>query len=119
MIFIFNRSKDAYYNMAVEEFFLDRYDGDVFLLWQNQNTIVVGKNQNTLAEIDPNFVKEAGITVVRRLTGGGAMYQDPGNLNFTFITELSLIHICRAGAECLCVRGQNSRIPWVWKRAYQ
>lgn len=73
--------------MAVEEFFLDRYDGDVFLLWQNQNTIVVGKNQNTLAEINPDFVKEAGITVVRRLTGGGAMYQDPGNLNFTFITE--------------------------------
>lgn len=87
MIFLVNRSKNAYYNMAAEEFFLDRYDGDVFLLWQNQNTIVVGKNQNTLAEINPEYVKQAGITVVRRLTGGGAMYQDPGNLNFTFITD--------------------------------
>lgn len=87
MIFIVNHSHDAYYNMAVEEYFLDCHDDDVFLLWQNKNAIVVGKNQNTLAEIDFEFCKENRIDVVRRLTGGGAMYQDLGNLNFTFIKK--------------------------------
>ncbi len=85
MIFIINRSLDAYYNMAAEEYFLDRHDDNFFILWQNKNAIVVGKNQNTLAEIDHDFVKMQGIDVVRRLSGGGAMYQDLGNLNFTFI----------------------------------
>lgn len=87
MIFLVNRSRDAYYNMAVEEYFLDRYDDNAFILWQNENAIVVGKNQNTLAELDADFVREKGISVVRRLSGGGAMYQDLGNLNFTFICD--------------------------------
>ena len=87
MIFIVNRSLDAYYNMAAEEFFLDRHNGNFFILWQNKNAIVVGKNQNALAEIDADFVKENEIDVVRRLSGGGAMYQDLGNLNFTFICD--------------------------------
>lgn len=87
MIFIVNRSLDAYYNMAAEEFFLDRHNGNFFILWQNKNAIVVGKNQNALAEIDADFVKENQIDVVRRLSGGGAMYQDLGNLNFTFICD--------------------------------
>ena len=87
MIFIVNRSLDAYYNMAAEEVFLDRHNGNFFILWQNKNAIVVGKNQNALAEIDADFVKENEIDVVRRLSGGGAMYQDLGNLNFTFICD--------------------------------
>lgn len=85
MIFVVNKSLNTYFNMAAEEFFLDRCVDDVLMLWQNKNTIVVGKNQNTLSEIDVDFVKEQGIDVVRRLTGGGAMYQDVGNLNFTYI----------------------------------
>lgn len=87
MVFIVNRSLDAYYNMAAEEYFLDRHNGNFFILWQNKNAIVVGKNQNALAEIDATFVKENEIDVVRRLSGGGAMYQDLGNLNFTFICD--------------------------------
>ncbi|MBR5478710.1 MAG: lipoate--protein ligase [Clostridia bacterium] len=87
MVFLVNKSLDAYYNMAVEEYFLDRHNGNFFILWQNKNAIVVGKNQNTLAEIDSDFVKEKGIDLVRRLSGGGAMYQDLGNLNFTFICD--------------------------------
>jgi len=87
MIFIVNRSLDAYYNMAAEEYFLDRHNGNFFILWQNKNAIVVGKNQNALAEIDADFVRMQGIDVVRRLSGGGAMYQDLGNLNFTFICD--------------------------------
>ena len=73
--------------MAVEEYFLDRCNSNVFILWQNENAIVVGKNQNTLAELDLSYVKENDISVVRRLSGGGAMYQDLGNLNFTFICD--------------------------------
>jgi len=59
----------------------------VLMFWQNKNTIVVGKNQNTFSEIDIDYVKDTGIEVVRRLTGGGAMYQDLGNLNFTLIVN--------------------------------
>ncbi len=73
--------------MAVEEYFLDRCDDNAFILWQNENAIVVGKNQNTLSELNADFVKDKGISVVRRLSGGGAMYQDLGNLNFTFICD--------------------------------
>jgi len=57
------------------------------MLWQNRNSVIVGKNQNTSAEINAAFVKENNISVVRRLSGGGAVYHDLGNLNFTFITD--------------------------------
>ncbi len=54
------------------------------MLWRNDNAIIVGKHQNTQAEINANYVKEKGIKVVRRLSGGGAVYHDLGNLNFSF-----------------------------------
>ena len=57
------------------------------MLWQNDNTIVVGKNQNTLSEINSDYVNEMGIRVVRRITGGGAVYHDMGNINFTYIVH--------------------------------
>ena len=59
---------------------------DIFLLWQNENSIIVGKNQNTLSEINYDYVKENNIKVVRRLSGGGAVFHDLGNINFTFIS---------------------------------
>ena len=81
-------STDPAYNLASEEYVLThRTQGDYLLLWQNDNTIVVGQNQNTAQEIDPAFVKEHHITVVRRGTGGGAVYHDLGNLNYSFITD--------------------------------
>ena len=81
-------STDPAYNLAFEEYVLThRTQGDYLLLWQNDNTIVVGQNQNTAQEIDPAFVKEHHITVVRRGTGGGAVYHDLGNLNYSFITD--------------------------------
>ena len=66
----------------------NRRDGDYLLLWQNHNTIVVGQNQNTEEEINRPFVEEHQIQVVRRNTGGGAVYHDLGNLNYSFITNL-------------------------------
>ena len=81
-------SQSPYYNLAFEEYVLThRTQGDYLLLWQNENTIVVGQNQNTEAEINRPFVEEHHINVVRRSTGGGAVYHDLGNLNYSFITD--------------------------------
>ena len=81
-------SRDPAYNLAFEETVLRRRtQGDHLLLWQNDNTIVIGQNQNTEAEINRAFVEAHGIHVVRRTTGGGAVYHDLGNLNYSFITD--------------------------------
>ncbi len=82
-------SQDPAYNLAFEEYVLrNRRDGDYLLLWQNDNTIVIGQNQNAEAEINRAFVESHGIHVVRRTTGGGAVYHDLGNLNYSFITDV-------------------------------
>ena len=81
-------SRDPRYNLAFEEFVLThRTEGEYLMLWQNENTVVVGQNQNAEEEIDRAFVEAHGITVVRRTTGGGAVYHDMGNLNYSFITD--------------------------------
>ena len=76
---------DPYFNLAAEEYAMDRFDRDVFMLWRNAPAIIVGRHQNTLAEINPDYVRERNLPVVRRLSGGGAVFHDLGNLNFTFI----------------------------------
>ena len=81
-----NESTDPYYNLAAEEYLLCHTSGDIFFLWRNSPTVVIGKNQNAFAEIDTRFTKEHGIAVVRRLSGGGAVFHDLGNVNFTFIS---------------------------------
>lgn len=82
-------SQDPYFNLAFEEYVLTRRTGgDYLLLWQNDNTIVIGLNQNAEAEINRAFVEEHQIRVVRRSTGGGAVYHDLGNLNYSFITDV-------------------------------
>jgi len=76
---------DPYFNIAAEEYFLKEFEQDCFMLWRNEPSVIVGKHQNTVAEINQEFVKENNIPVVRRLSGGGAVFHDLGNLNFTFI----------------------------------
>lgn len=79
---------NPFYNLAFEEYVLThRTEGDYLLLWQNDNTIVIGQNQNAEQEINRAFVEEHGIRVARRTTGGGAVYHDLGNLNYSFITD--------------------------------
>ena len=74
-------------NLAYEEYFLKGKDleEDVFMLWQNEPTIVVGRFQNTLEEINSSFAEAHHIQVIRRISGGGAVYHDLGNLCFSFI----------------------------------
>lgn len=88
MEFYESTSTDPYYNLALEDYFFTHMDPmkDYFLLWQNDKAVIVGKYQNTLEEVDQTFVDERGIRVARRLSGGGAVYHDLGNLNFTFLT---------------------------------
>ncbi len=90
MRYIINNSTDPYFNIALEEYCLMHVDPgeDYFLLWQNEPSIIIGKNQNTMEEINARFVEERGIKVVRRVSGGGAVYHDLGNLNFTFISKV-------------------------------
>lgn len=88
MVYLETGSTDPYYNLAFEDYVLtNRREGDYLILWQNDNTIVIGRNQNTEAEINRHVVEERGIRVVRRQTGGGAVYHDLGNLNYSFITD--------------------------------
>lgn len=89
MIYIENSSHDPAFNLAMEEYLLTRRTDleNVFLLWQDEPTVVVGRNQNTLEEINRDYIESHGVHVVRRLSGGGAVYHDQGNLNFTFIVR--------------------------------
>jgi lipoate-protein ligase A len=77
---------DPALNLATEEWLLRHTDRDIFMLWRNAPSVIVGRNQNTHAQIDEAFVRARGIPVVRRLSGGGAVFHDLGNVNFTFIS---------------------------------
>ncbi|NLZ95580.1 MAG: lipoate--protein ligase [Bacteroidales bacterium] len=75
------------FNLATEEFLMNHPSDNWFYLYINAPSIIVGKHQNSLAEINVEYVKENNVIVIRRTTGGGAVFHDPGNLNFTFIMK--------------------------------
>ncbi len=81
-----NSHSDPAFNLAAEEYLLEHADDDIFMLWRNQPAVIIGKNQNAFTEVDLEFTRERGIRVIRRLTGGGAVFHDLGNINFTFIS---------------------------------
>jgi lipoate-protein ligase A len=90
MLFVDNGGvTDAHYNLALEEYVLRNKLGqeDALLFYVNEPAIIIGRNQNTIEEIDPDVVAAREIRVVRRVSGGGAVYHDLGNLNFSFMTR--------------------------------
>ena len=85
MLCIRSQTNDPAFNIATEEYLLKNKNQDCFYLYINKPSIIIGKHQNSLAEINVDYVKDKQIDVIRRLSGGGAVFHDPGNLNFTFI----------------------------------
>ena len=117
MIYIESESFDPHFNLALEQYVFDNLDKNenYFMLWQNDNAIIVGKHQNTVAEINAEYTKENNIKVVRRLSGGGAVYHDLGNLNFTFIVsagggyeQFNFSDFCKPIIELLNSLGVNA-----------
>ena len=89
MLEILNESEEPGFNLAAEQYMLEEMDLDdvMFMLWQNKPSVVVGRHQNTADEVDLAYAREKEIPVVRRMTGGGAVYHDVGNLNFTLVLK--------------------------------
>ncbi len=87
MLLIQQSSTNPYFNIASEEYLLKNFMDDIFILYRNEPSIIVGKHQNTLAEINLEYVKRNKLNVIRRLSGGGTVYHDLGNLNYTFISN--------------------------------
>lgn len=118
MYYIESDSTDPHYNLALEQYVFDALSADrnIFMLWRNDNAVIVGKHQNTVAEINPAYVREKGIRVVRRLSGGGAVYHDLGNVNFTFIVAAANLgafdfaSFCKPVVRALSGLGVNAEI---------
>lgn len=85
MFIINNTNKNPYFNAALEEYFLKQFFDEFVMFWQNKTSVVVGKHQNALNEINFDYLQSKKIPVVRRLTGGGTVFHDLNNINFTFI----------------------------------
>ena len=82
------KNTDPYFCLAVEEYLLKNFSDDIFMLWQSENAVVVGKHQNLLGEINSPFVRENNIALARRISGGGTVFHDAGNVNFSFIKNV-------------------------------
>ena len=92
MLFIESSSTDPYYNLALEDHIFSGpgQTQDVFMLWRNDRSVIIGKYQNAASEVRMEYADSHGIRIARRLSGGGAVYHDGGNINFSFIAPPSL-----------------------------
>ncbi len=117
MIIYHNDCTEPYENMATEEYLLDSAgEEDIFMLWRNEPAVIIGCNQNAYAEINLETAERKNIKIVRRLTGGGAVFHDLGNLNYTFISAdiengtLNFARFCAPIIEALKELGLNAEM---------
>ena len=89
MLYIKNNNNSPHFNLALEEYLVKNFNEDFFMLWRDYPCVVVGKNQNTLSEVKIDYIEKYKIPVIRRLSGGGAVFHNLGNINFTFISNKS------------------------------
>lgn len=89
MIYVENNSLDPFFNFALECYLINELDisDEYFMFWRTEPTLMIGKHQNTLEEINKDYVKEKNIHVVRRISGGGTIYTDPNGWQFSFIVK--------------------------------
>ena len=87
MKFLYNNSTDPYFNMAFDEFCLQEFgeEGPFFYLWRDRPSVIIGLNQNAYAEVNTSYIEDNGILLARRVTGGGAVYHDLQNMNYSII----------------------------------
>ncbi len=88
MLCIQLKTNDAFFCLAAEEYLLKNFSEDIFMLWQSNDTVVVGKHQNALAEVNYPFVHRHNIRIARRISGGGTVFHDSGNVNFAIIKNI-------------------------------
>ncbi|MFA8450782.1 MAG: biotin/lipoate A/B protein ligase family protein [Bacteroidales bacterium] len=87
MLVVERKQTDPYFNLAAEEYFLKAFDEDIFMLWRNEPSVIIGKHQNIQKEVHPSLIAKPMLPIIRRITGGGTVYHDLGNVNFTFINN--------------------------------
>ena len=85
MLCIFSHHTDPAFNLATEEYVLNSVGEDTFLVWRNGPTVIIGRNQNPYRQADTGYLQQMDIPLLRRISGGGAVFHDAGNVNFTFI----------------------------------
>lgn len=115
MIYIDTKSTDVFYNFGCEYYFATEkhLSDDIFLMWATEPTLMIGKYQNTMGEIDSAYAREKNITVVRRMSGGGTIYTDLGGWQFSVITPSSGLGIefgrfVYPVVDALCSLGLNA-----------
>lgn len=114
MIFFVNDNTDPAFNLALEETLCAGFPEPVLMLWRNRSSVIVGRNQNTFAEVNAAYVREHDISVIRRMTGGGAVYHDTGNVNYSLIFHErqpgadSFARFARPVVKALCKLGAEA-----------
>ena len=83
MRLVYSEHFDVYQHLAAEAYFLHEYDGDVLIIWRSHDAVVCGKHQNACGEANYRFCHQNKIRIARRLSGGGTVFHDLGNINFT------------------------------------
>ncbi|MCC0629586.1 MULTISPECIES: lipoate--protein ligase [unclassified Clostridioides] len=94
MYYLLNKSTNPYFNLALEEYLFlnEKYNDDIIIIWRNEESIFIGKNQNPYQEIHHDVIEKREIPILRRISGGGTVYHDLGNINISFIQKDRHLH---------------------------